>query len=76
MTQTDHEYVSQSMKDAYGGLEIVEIGKPFQSGEYPGWFVPYKIKLRYLGVIPHVKEFNLALRNDNPAGRYTVDGGF
>jgi hypothetical protein len=68
--------LTQKVKDVYGGLEIIEIGEPFQSGGYPGWFVPYKVRIEYAGAIPYVKEFNLALRNDNPAGRYVVDGGF
>ena len=51
---------------------IVEIGEPFRSGSYPGWFVPYEIKL-WTG---ETRKFNLAVRNDNPARRYIVDGGF
>ena len=52
--------------------EIITIGEPFQSGRYPGWFVPYEIKLNS----GEIKAHNLALRNDNDAGRYVVDGGF
>lgn len=63
--------VHQGMKLYFGGLEIISIGEPFQSGQYPGWFVPYEIKLWWGGTRKH----NLALRNDNPAGRYIVDGG-
>ena len=54
-----------------GGLEILEIGEPFQSGSYSGFFVPYTIKLKS-GL---VKSHNLAVRNDNPAMRWMVDGG-
>jgi hypothetical protein len=68
--------VSQNIKDTFGGLEILEIGEPFQSGRYRGWFVPYKIRLNYADAVPYVKKYNLALRNDNAAGRYVVDGGF
>jgi len=64
--------VPQLIKDHMGGLEIISIGKPFKSGLYPGWFVPYEIKLRD----GYVKKMNLAVRNDNPAKRYIVDGGF
>ncbi|UCC31321.1 MAG: zf-HC2 domain-containing protein [Phycisphaerales bacterium] len=63
--------VHQGMKLYFGRLEIVSIGEPFQSGQYRGWFVPYEIKLWWGGT----KKHNLALRNDNPAGRYIVDGG-
>ncbi len=57
-----------------GGLEIIALGEPFQSGNYAGghgWFVPYEIKLKSGAV----KKHNLALRNDNPAKRWMVDGG-
>jgi len=63
--------VSQPMKDYLGGLEIVSIGEAFQSAKYRGWFVPYEIRLRS----GHIKKHNLALRNDNPAHRFQLDGG-
>lgn len=63
--------VPQSIKDYLGGLEIISIGEPFESGLYPGWFVPYEIKFKN-GV---TKKMNLAVRNDNPAKLYIVDGG-
>jgi outer membrane lipoprotein-sorting protein len=66
--QTD---VPQMLKDYLGGLEIVSIGEPFQSAGYPGWFIPYEIKLK----AGFVKKHNLAIRNDNPAHRYQLDGG-
>jgi hypothetical protein len=53
------------------GLQVVSLGEPFQSGKYPGWFVPYEITLN-----GHVKKHNLAVRNDNPAHRWVFDGGF
>lgn len=64
--------VPESTKDYLGGLEIISIGEPFQSGLYPGWFVPYEIKFKD----GTTKKMNLAVRNDNPAQRYIVDGGF
>lgn len=63
--------VDQRIKDYLGGVEIINIGEPLKSGRYPGWFVPYEIKLRS----GQIKKFNLAVRNDNPAKRYVVDGG-
>jgi len=63
--------LSQEFKDGLGGLEIVSLGEPFQSGQYPGWFVPYEVKLKS----GDVRKFNLAVRNDNPAKRWQVDGG-
>ena len=64
-------HVPQRTKDYFGGLEIISIGEPFQSEGYGGWFVPYEIRLRS----GHIKQHNLALRKDNPANRYQVDGG-
>jgi len=63
--------VDQQIKDYLGGLQIISIGEPFKSGQYSGWFIPYEIKLRD----GYIKKLNLAIRNDNPAQRYTVDGG-
>ena len=57
-----------------GGLQIVSLGTPFQSKGYAGgngWFIPYEIKLKD----GTVKKYNLAVRNDNPAKRYVVNGG-
>lgn len=64
--------VSEKTKNYLGGLEIISIGEPFKSGLYPGWFVPYEIKFRD----GYIKKMNLAVRNDNLAKRYVVDGGF
>ena len=64
----------KSFKEDLGGLEILRLGKPFQSKVYAGgkgWFIPYEIKLKD-GTI---KKHNLAMRNDNQAHRYEVDGG-
>ncbi len=63
--------VDQRIKDYLGGVEIISIGEPFKSGRYPGWFVPYQIKFKN----GSIKKMNLAVRNDNPAKRYVVDGG-
>jgi hypothetical protein len=63
--------VSQDLKDYLGGLKVISIGEPFKSGLYPGWFVPYEIKFKN----GRVKKMNLAVRNDNPAKQYIVDGG-
>jgi outer membrane lipoprotein-sorting protein len=64
--------VDDNLKSYLGGLQVISLGEPFKSGLYPGWFVPYEIKLKN-GV---VKKMNLAVRNDNPAKRWVVDGGF
>ena len=55
-----------------GGLQVISLGEPYQSGLYAGWFVPYTIKFPN----GRVKQWNLAVRNDNSAHRWVFDGGF
>ncbi|MBI5743286.1 MAG: hypothetical protein HY952_01930 [Elusimicrobia bacterium] len=62
--------ISRNLKNHYGGLEVLNTGKPFKSGLYPGYFVPYEIICS-----GRSKKWNLAVRNDNPAKRFIVDGG-
>jgi hypothetical protein len=62
--------VSENIKQLYGGLQIINIGEPFKSGFlYPGWFVPYEIRLR-------PREFNMRVSNANPAKRFVITGEF
>src|SRR5271157_33309 len=58
-------------KKFLGGLKVVNLAEPFQCKPYPGWFVPYEINLKSGDTIKH----NLAIRNDNAARRWMVDGG-
>jgi outer membrane lipoprotein-sorting protein len=71
--------VTPRLKQYLGGLKIVSVGEPFASKTYPGQFVPYEIKLPVpiwgLHWLHYDKKFNLAIRKDNPAGRWQVDGG-
>ncbi len=62
---------NQNFKTMFGGLQVISTGEPFQSGLYRGWFVPYEIKLKS----GQVRKHNLALRNDNAAKRWVLDGG-
>ena len=64
--------VSPQMRKAFGRLELVSLGEPFQVPVYGGWFVPYKIRFAN----GHTKSWKLAVRNDNPEGRWKVDGGY
>jgi len=59
-------------KALMGGLQVISIGKPFKSGLYPGRFVPYTVKYKS----GEVHSENLAVRNDNKARVWTLDGGF
>jgi len=61
----------ERLKGYLGGLEIVKLGEPFQSKAYGGSFIPYEIRLKG----GEIKKWNLAMRKDNPANRYIVDGG-
>jgi hypothetical protein len=63
--------VDDNLKSYLGGLQVISLGEPFKSGNYPGWFVPYEIKFKN----GDTKKMNLAVRNDNPAKRYVFDGG-
>ncbi len=63
--------VSEATKARYGGLQVLWIGEPFRSRLYPGWFVPYEIRLKS----GELRKHSLAVRNDNPAERYMFDGG-
>lgn len=53
--------------DVQKQLPVVEVGESSWSAEQSAYFV----KCRQLSV----KKFNLAVRNDNPAKRWVVDGG-
>ena len=56
------------MKEHIGGLEVISLGEPYQKDEYPGWYVPYEIK------VPGVSKFNIRVSNANPAKRYVILG--
>jgi outer membrane lipoprotein-sorting protein len=64
--------VHPGVKSTYGGLQVISIGEAFQSGLYAGYFVPYQVRLRD----GTVKSHKIAIRNDNPAHRWFVDGGY
>lgn len=63
--------LTDEMKQYLGGLEVVHLGEPFKPKLYAGWMIPYEIKFKNGGT----KKWNLAMRKDNPARRYVVDGG-
>jgi hypothetical protein len=59
------------MKEALDGVEVVSLGKPFNRPGFAATFVPYEIRFKN----GETKKFNLAIRRDNPAGRWMFDGG-
>jgi anti-sigma factor ChrR (cupin superfamily) len=63
--------IDERLKRYLGGLTVLKFGEPFRSGQYPGFFIPYEIRLRD----GTTKAWSLAMRNDNAARRYIVDGG-
>ena len=67
-----YPYVDTKIQEYLGGVQIIEIGKSFQSGTYRGYFVPYTIKLKS----GRVKKHNIVIRNDNPEIMWAIDGGF
>ena len=64
-------YVNQ-LKDQLDGMQVISIGEPFKKiPGYAGLHVPYEIKLKS----GEIKKYDLAVRNDNPAKVWQVDGG-
>jgi hypothetical protein len=57
----------ERMKEHIGGLEVISLGEPYQKDEYPGWYVPYEIKVPAF-------EVNIRVSNANPAKRYVILG--
>lgn len=55
----------------FGGLEIISVGEAFQSGTYPGYYVPYEIKLKN----GQTKKHRLTISNNNPGNVWQVEGG-
>jgi len=53
--------------------ELIQLGEPFESGGYPGVYIPYEI--RFGGLSGPVRKGNLAMRRDNERGRWVYDGG-
>ena len=63
--------VDDRLKQAYGGIQVLSVGEPFRSGLYPGWFVPYEVRMPG----GRIKKHNLAVRNDNPQQRFILTYG-
>jgi hypothetical protein len=59
------------MRTELGGLQVISIGKPYRDEKYPGWLVPYEIRLKK----GDTQKSELRLNSDNPGKRYVVQGG-
>ena len=59
------------LESIYKGMEVISIGKPVTSGLYAGQFVECEV------ILPNGKKemLTLALRNDNAAKVWLLDGG-
>jgi hypothetical protein len=66
------DMLNSEQKDYFKGLQVLSLGEPFKKSSYGGVYVPYRIRFRD----GEEKEFNLAVRNDNPKGKWYFDGGF
>ncbi len=53
------------------GMKLVSLGNPFTKPPYPGVYVPYEIQFKN----GESKQYNLAVRQDNPAQTWYWDGG-
>jgi hypothetical protein len=53
--------------DVHKHVPVVEVVEATWSAEQSAWFVKYRMLW--------TKQWNLAIRKDNPAGRWQVDGG-
>jgi hypothetical protein len=71
-----HPESLETHKNFYGGMELINLGKPFKGKvvesrrEYSGVWVPYEIRLK-----GSIRKWQLAIRCDNPEHHWYFDGG-
>ncbi len=65
------EVFRDPVKEHLAGLSVLSLGKAFTSPDYAGVYVPYEIRFKN----GELKKFRLAVRRDNPEGRWYWDGG-
>ncbi len=51
-------------------MELIRLGEPITKASYPGVFIPYTVRYQ-----DRTREHRAALRNDNDAHRWIIDGG-
>ena len=61
----------QLLRNRYAGATVVECSAPVRSGNYPGLFIPCRLRM----ADGTTEKLHLALRNDNAQQRWVVDGG-
>ena len=61
------------LEERHRSAELLFVGEPFRAGDYPGVYVPFRV--RFGEGRGDVREFRLALRNDNDQRRWVYDGG-
>jgi outer membrane lipoprotein-sorting protein len=66
-TENQVEMMKKAGLDPLKAMPVIQVGEAVWSAKESAWFV----KCQAL----QIKRWNLALRNDNPAGRWQVDGG-
>lgn len=59
------------LRSRYAGATVVECSAPVRSGNYPGLFIPCRLRM----ADGTTEKLHLALRNDNAQRRWVVDGG-
>ena len=64
-------HAREILKSSYAGATVVKLADPVRSGQYPGWFVPCELRM----ADRTTERLQVALRNDNPAGSWVIDGG-
>jgi outer membrane lipoprotein-sorting protein len=66
-TQKQVEMARKAGMDVHKQMPVVEVGEATWSPEQSAWFVKCRMS--------QIKKWNLAVRKDNSAGRWQVDGG-
>lgn len=64
-------HARELLQSRYAGATVERLAEPVRSGKYPGWFIPCTLRMGD----GSRERIRLALRNDNSAGSWVVDGG-
>ena len=64
-------HARELLQSRYAGATVERFSEPVRSGKYPGWFIPCTLRMGD----GSRERIRLALRNDNSAGSWVVDGG-